>query len=266
MARFAAALVFALAFGAEAFARTETLRWTHTDPSTVAGFRVHWRAGSGATTSEDAGIPSRDSAGIYSYSIVVDDAADVYVYLTAYNSKGLTSNPSNEICRGPGVPCGGGGGGTTPPPPPPGGGGTDPAQAAITGFRLWNASTDTVLDSSFVSGDTIPILEFSCVAIEIVGNSYLQTAGSVKKQFDGSGGDCTAVGSTHENNPPFAWEADEGPGKFACAASLRVAGPHTLTVTPYDGDDCTGAAGAPVTVQFQTLSLGAPGRPFLVTP
>lgn len=269
MVRLAAALVFALAFGVEAQARTETLRWTHTDASTVTGFRVHWRAGSGSTTTEDAGLPNRDSGGVYSYSLVVPDTADVYFYMTAYNAKNLSSNPSNEICRGPGVPCATGGGGT-------GGGGTGgggtgggtggTAQSAITGFRLWDASTDQLLDGSFVNGDSIPILEFNCVAIEIMGNSFLNSNGSVMKQLDGSGGGCTTAGATHDNNPPFAWEMDEGPGKFACAASLRVAGAHTLVVTPFDGDDCTGAKGAAVTLQFQTLSLGAPGRPFLVTP
>ena len=44
---------------------------------------------------------------------------------------------------------------------------------------------------------------------------------------------------THENSPPVASETDTGPDRYECAPSLTVAGIHTLTVTPFDGDDCT---------------------------
>jgi len=274
LARLAATLFCVISFGVEASARTETLRWTQSEPPAVVGFRVHWRAGSSSTNTEDVGRPAPDSQGVYSTSIVVDDSADVYFSMTAYDSKGISSSPSNEICRGPGVPCGSSSGGGTPVPPPPvtpppptgETGGT--AQAAIVSFKLWNASNDTVIDSNFTSGETIQTSQYPCVAIEIVGNSYLSNAsntGSVKKQLDTTGGSCTTPGITHENSPPYAWEEDQGPGKFACAPSLQVAGSHTLTVTPYDGDNCTGAAGAPVTLQFQSVTpLGAPGQPFLV--
>jgi hypothetical protein len=267
LARLVLALFCALAIGSEASARTETLRWRHGDPSTITGFRVHWRTTSQATSrTEDVGLPSRDGSGIYTYSVVVDDSADVYLSMTAYNAESVSSFSSNEICRGPGRPCNT----TTPPPtdPPP----TDPPptgttpQSAVLGFRLWDARTDTIIDNNFTNGEIIPLVQYDCVAIEIVGNSYLNSStGSVKKQLDGSNGVCNAPGSTHENSPPFAWEADEGPGRFVCATTLRASGPHTLTATPYDGPDCTGKQGTAVTLQFQTLSLGAPGRPTLVS-
>jgi hypothetical protein len=265
MARLLAALFSVILFGVEASARTETLRWSQVEPPAVAGFHVHWRVGTAAGPTEDVGLPPKDAQGVRSVSIIVDDAVDVYFTMTAYDSNGASSFPSNEICRGPGVPCGSGG--STPPPTGGDTGGT--AQAAITGFKLWNASNDTVIDSSFQSGESILTSQYPCVAIEIVGNAYLNdgASGSVKKQLDATGGSCTTPGVTHENSAPFAWEADEGPGKFACASSLQQAGTHTLTVTPYDGDDCTGAAGATLTLLFQTNApLGAPGQPFLVTP
>jgi hypothetical protein len=268
VARLFLALCCVLAFGSEASARTETLRWRHGDPSTVTGFRVHWRTTSGTTArTENVGLPSRDAQGIYSYSVVVDDAADVYLSMTAYNAQNVSSFASNEICRGPNRACS-----TTPPPTeppptePPPTGGTTPL-SAIAGFRLWDARTDTIIDNNFTNGEVIPLLQYDCVAIEIVGNSYLNAgnSGSVKKSLDGSSTVCNAPGSTHENSPPFAWEADEGPGRFVCATTLRASGPHTLTATPYDGPDCTGKQGTAVTLQFQTLSLGAPGRPTLVS-
>jgi len=257
--------------GAEASARTETLRWTQSEPPAVAGFRVHWRVAGGASNTENAGLPARDAQGVYSYSINVDDAADVFFSLTAYDGGGVSSYPSNEICRGPGAPCGSGGGGSEPlpppPPPPPDDGTGGAALGAITGFKLWNASNDTVIDSSFTANETIDVAKYPCVAIEIVGNAYMNAANphSVKKQLNATGGSCTTPGVTHENAPPYAWEADEGPNRFACAPSLQVAGSHTLTVTPYDGADCTGNAGATVTLPFKVTSpLGAPGQPFLV--
>lgn len=269
--RLAAAFACVFAFALEASARTETLRWRHGDPSTISGFRVHWRVSGGGSPSrtEDAGLPTRDAQGVYSYSVVVDDAADVFISLTAYNPQSISSFPSNEICRGASGACT-----TTSPPPtnppptnPPPGSGTP--QAQVTGFRLWDARNDTIIDNNFTSGESIALTEYDCVAIEIVGNAYLYggSGGSIKKELDAtSAGACTTAGVTHDNNPPFAYEADEGPNKFACSAALRAAGPHTLKVTPYDGPNCTGLAGTPQTLLFQTLSLGAPGRPVLVSP
>jgi hypothetical protein len=268
--RLAAACVFVLAFALEASARTETLRWRHADPSTVSGFRVHWRVAGGGTPArvEDAGLPARDSQGVYSYSVVVDDGANVYLSLTAYNPQNISSFPSNEICRGASGACTTTPPPTTPPPtePPPPTGGTPKAQ--VTGFRLWDARNDTIIDNNFTTGEAIALTEYDCVAIEIVGNTYLNggNGGSVKKELDTNGGSCTTAGVTHDNNPPFAYEADEGPNKFACSAALRAAGPHTLRVTPYDGPNCSGNAGSAQVLQFQTLSLGAPGRPVLVSP
>jgi hypothetical protein len=134
----------------------------------------------------------------------------------------------------------------------------------VTGFALWNASTDTLIDGSFTSGEKITLPGQSCVAIQILVNAYLDTpgtAGSVKRSFDGQSAACTTAGVTHENNPPYAWEVDMGPSLYECAASLTQVGNHTLTVTPYDGDDCTGAQGTPVTLSFEVVNSTAPPPP-----
>jgi hypothetical protein len=115
----------------------------------------------------------------------------------------------------------------------------------------------------------------SCLAIEIVGNAYLQqfgSPGSLKFSFDGQAPSaCSNAPISHENDPPYAWEVDQGPGQFACALSLAGVGPHTLIVTPYDGDSCTGTEGTPAVLSFEVLDaapspepLGQPGAPMLV--
>ena len=153
---------------------------------------------------------------------------------------------SNEKCRGPAGDCAP----SLPPPPDPSG-----SQAAVAGFALWDAESDTSIDSSFESGEQISLADHGCVAIEIVGNSYLAefgSPGSVMYSFDGqepSG--CHDPGRSHENQPPFVWEVETGPGSFECAASLTQPGSHSLTVTPFDGDNCSGLQGTSVTLDFE---------------
>jgi hypothetical protein len=252
-----------------ASARTERFRWTQTNASNVDYFMVYVGLASGSySASMNVGIPTKDSTGAYYYDIVVKDTDTIYVVVTAWDAT-LESARSNEVSRA-GITTGGGSTTTPPPttPPPPA-----TANAAVTGFALWNALTDTVVDATFQNGDTIPDAVRSCAAIEIKTNAYLSTAGtpgSIKKVFDGADKGCAAGG--YENEPPYAWEDDAGPGKFPCAASLSAIGTHTLTVTPYDGDNCSGAVGTPASVTFTVSgpsssggsTVGAPGQPFIV--
>jgi hypothetical protein len=268
----AAALVLSAA-SASAQLRVETLRWTHPNPSEVAGFRVHYGLTSGVyLASVNVGVPAKDSSGAYVYPLSLTLLDTVYVSVTAYDADGVSSPFSNEKVRagtdGGGGEDGGGGGG--------GGGGDSGAQGAVTGFALWNATTDSVVDSDFRSGEMIDLAIRPCTSIQILVNSYLdqrQAPGSVKKTFDGQTLSCNAAPTSHENSAPFAWETDRGPGQYDCAPSLTTLGHHTLTVTPYDGDDCSGLAGAPVTLDFEVVDsssgdgsslLGAPGRPYIV--
>jgi hypothetical protein len=256
-------LTAALFFASVASARTERLRWTQT--GAVDSFRVYaGLASNSLTTTLNVGLPPKDSTGAYYYDMSsLADTATVYFAVSAW-SGGLESVQSNVISR---VGITSGGGGTTTPPPTGGGG----ASAAVVGFALWDALSDTVVDASFQSGDTISDNIRACAAIEIKGNAYLNAdgPGSIKKVFDGVDKGCTGI--YVENMYPFGWEDDASVGQFPCAASLTAIGGHTLTVTPYDGDNCSGTAGTPVTVNFTVSgpsstpsTLGAPGQPFIV--
>ena len=248
-----------LMIGSEASARNEQLQWTHGNPSTVNGFRVYWRTSGSSTLNQvDAGLPAA-SGSTYSFTVAsVPDTSDVYFSVRAFNAGG-DSPPSNEICRGPGVPCG-----TTSPPPP-----TDPpptggAQSAIDSFKLWSGAT--TLDADFRDSDVITA---SCAAIEIIGNPYLSSgAGSILKQLGNQ--------SICENSPPYGWKDGSTPGQFACMDALANQ-QHTLMVTPFDGENCSGTMGTSVDVTFTvnvggttppptepTPTLGMPGKPYLV--
>jgi hypothetical protein len=265
----ALAFSMTLAFALDAFAqtRTETLRWTHPASSDVTGFKVHYGPTSrNYTVTQDVGIPAAVS-GAFEYQIQVAADADVYVAITAYDPD-AESFFSNESCRGPDGAC------TTPPPPeePP----TDPngPQAAVTGFVLWDAASDTVIDSSFQSGDQFSLADYGCTAVEIKGNSYLSGSGpgSVMYTFDGQEPSaCDEPGATYENNSPFVWGVELSSSNFDCAPTLTQPGKHSLKVTPFDGDTCSGVQGTPVTVEFEILdsstapaSIGQPGRPVLI--
>jgi hypothetical protein len=241
--------------GVEASARNETLQWTHPDPSTVNGFRIYWRTSGGSTQAVEAGLPSV-SSNTYSLTIAnVPDTSDVYFSVRAFNTGG-DSPASNEICRGPGVPCGTTTTPTSPPPPTDGGSGT----SNVT-FNLWDASTDTLVKTGFQSGDTITI---PCAAIEIIS----PTGGSVGKTLlNPSGG---SVPGACENSSPYGWENASAAG-FECATSLGANGSYQLTVTTYGLKDCTGSASS-VMLNFSVnvggspppTGLGEPGKPYLV--
>jgi hypothetical protein len=237
-----------------ASARTERLRWTS---ASVDKFSIYLRLASTSYPSVgiNAGVPAKDSTGAYYFDIVVADTDTVYFAVTAWSGT-LESAKSNEISRA-GLTSGGG---TTTPPSSP-----TTASAAVVGFALWNAQNDTVVDTNFVSGDTISDAIRACAAIEVKTNSYLTASGpgSVRRVFDGVDKGC-------ENNFPYAWE-QSGNGDYACAASLSAVGTHSLSVTPYDGDNCSGLAGAPVSINFTVAgssssgtTLGAPGQPYIV--
>ena len=244
-------------------ARTELLRWTHPDPGSVAGFNVYFGTASGSYGAPvNAEKPAPDSEGIHFFDLQVPVSVEnerLYIAMTALDGDGQESPYSNERIR------------TLDDVIPT----QSEADAAVGGFVLWNASSDTVLDADFRSGEQISLaVQGSCLAIEIVGNAYLQqggSPGSLKFSFDDQAPtDCSNAPISHDNDPPYAWETEEGPGQFACAPTLTEVGPHTLTVTPYDGDSCTGTEGTFTALSFEVLDaaapepLGQPGRPVLV--
>lgn len=264
----------ALLVGLEASARIETLRWSHENPAAVDGYHVHYGIESEVYAWQiDVGTPDTDADGNFVYDLDVPDTATVYVAVTAYAGT-LESDFSNERMRSPSEDPGSGGGEDP---------GTSPqANAAIDHFVLWNAETDAVIDSDFTSGEQIVVSEHGCTAIEVIGNDYLAqfgSPGSIQFDFDGeTQSTCSNAGYTHENEPPYAWEAETGPDQFECASTLTQVGSHDLKVTPYDGNDCSGSVGPSVTLSFDVTDTassggsspepgppGKPGQPTLVT-
>lgn len=258
---FSLALTFLIGVDASAQNRTERIRWTHDKPAEVASYQIYY----GTTSRQydqviDAGVPPTDNSGAHYFDLVVPETATIYIAVTAIDFAERPSRYSDEKVREPSS----GGSGSNPPPT---------ANAGIQGFALWDATTDTIIDSDFQSGDVIDLATHPCTSIEIIGNTYLAQAnqpGSVQKAFDGPLQSCTSAPASHENNKPFAWETDRGPGRFDCAASLTAPGFHQLIAVPFDGDDCTGASGPAVTLDFEIIgagagtTLGAPGRPTVI--
>jgi hypothetical protein len=102
-ARLAVLCIAGLALGvaSAAQARIETLRWLHSAPPEVSGFRVY--VGSAPNTYTQvvpAGLPPLNSDGTRSYALQVADEATVYVAVSAYNSAG-ESDLSGEQMRAP---------------------------------------------------------------------------------------------------------------------------------------------------------------------
>jgi hypothetical protein len=88
-----------LGFASEALARTELLRWSHPNASTVAGFKIYVGNASGSYQSTvDVGMPT-PASGVYSYSLTVPDANSVFVAVSAYGPTGLEGPKSNEQSR-----------------------------------------------------------------------------------------------------------------------------------------------------------------------
>jgi hypothetical protein len=90
----------ALVVGLEASARTERLRWTHSEPARVDGYRVYYGTDPSVSTWQmiDVGSLTPDSGGVFVYDLVVNDATTIYVAVTAY-AGGLESDLSNRQTR-----------------------------------------------------------------------------------------------------------------------------------------------------------------------
>jgi hypothetical protein len=85
-----------------ASARTETLRWTHSDPANVAGFVIYYGLSStDYTTVIDVPPLQPDAQGIFSFDIGVPDNATIFVTVTAYDDADFESGYSNERMRSP---------------------------------------------------------------------------------------------------------------------------------------------------------------------
>jgi hypothetical protein len=73
-------------------ARTETLRWTHSEASRVSRFEAHIGPSSGNYDRViNLGVPSPNGSGVRSADVTVGDNEDVYVALRAIGNDGTTS-------------------------------------------------------------------------------------------------------------------------------------------------------------------------------
>jgi len=86
-----------------ASARTEILRWAHSNPSNVAGFVIYYGLSSANyTTVIDVPPLQPDAQGIFTFDIGVPDEATIYVAVKAHDDAGQESGYSNELMRCPG--------------------------------------------------------------------------------------------------------------------------------------------------------------------
>jgi len=80
-----------------ASARTETLRWTHSDSANVASFAIYYGLSSANyTTVIGVPQPQPDAQGTFIFNISVPDDATVFVAVTASDRAGQESGYSNE--------------------------------------------------------------------------------------------------------------------------------------------------------------------------
>lgn len=88
-------------------ASADTIKWTHVDPASVTGYRIHYGTSSGIySTTIDVPPLLPDEGGIYYYEVDLPDTV-IYLAVTAYNSNGESaySNEGQFITIGkPGTP------------------------------------------------------------------------------------------------------------------------------------------------------------------
>jgi hypothetical protein len=86
---------------AQAEARTEQLRFTHPDASSVGTFRVYVGsvAGQSDLLAETVTPSGPDPSGVYTYVIEVESEATLYIRMTAVDTAAQESIDSNEIER-----------------------------------------------------------------------------------------------------------------------------------------------------------------------
>lgn len=256
------ALLATLLVASAAQARTELIRWGHDDPDSVDFFRIHYGPAPGVYD-QTVDLTSWTTVNPVTFiaTIEVPDADTIYMAMTAH-SGGVASPYSNEKMRV-GIAVD-----DEPSPPPPDDSG---AIAKIVILQLWDVQNGTLLRSNFGSGATINTSATPCTAILVIGNSYLTGSGvfgagepgSVRFDFDGSNpnGACWLAGTSHQNEPPYVWESKTLTGALECAPTLTEVGAHTLTVTPFEGDDCSGAQGPTVSVSFSVVADGGTPAP-----
>jgi hypothetical protein len=122
----------------------------------------------------------------------------------------------------------------------------------VVSVSLVNAGTGQPIAGfdPLAAGATLVLANLPTQALSIRANMSPSSGGSVKFALDGA--------SHVENAAPYSLCGDQTTRYTACPA-LDVVGAHTLSVTPYSGQNSSGAAGATVTVPFNVQKTASAG-------
>jgi predicted extracellular nuclease len=119
---------------------------------------------------------------------------------------------------------------------------TTPAEPAVLTFTLVNADTDTDI-GPLADGDIIDLSTLPTANLSVRANTLpADASGSVRFGLD------TDSNFRTDNNAPFT--LGNGSGGNYSPVTLTI-GSHTLTATPYTGNNANGTAGTPLTITFE---------------
>lgn len=113
-----------------------------------------------------------------------------------------------------------------------------PPQPAVVGFTLRDADTNVVI-GPLTNASIIDLIDL-CGNCQVNMQAVVTLPGSIQSVRLALSGATTRT--TIDNNGPYRMPANGG-------MTLNP-GPHTLTATPYSGNNATGTAGIPLTVNF----------------
>jgi hypothetical protein len=179
-----------------ASARTETLRWTHNDPSNVAGFTIYFGPSSANyTTVIDVPPLQSDAQGIFTFDIGVPDDATIYVAVTAYDDDDLESGYSNEKTRSPA---------TSEPDPEP-----DPADPPEPDPALGKPGTPYVVEGPPTGEETLTVSVSTSGSGPTVSSRVTNAVGPYQFLFD-CGLDGHWNGITNTSQPAASYTCGAG--------------------------------------------------------
>ena len=121
------------------------------------------------------------------------------------------------------------------------------AAADLIGYTLVNADTDLDIQP-LTNGAVLDLATLPTRNLNIRANTNPATVGSVVFNLSGA-----QARTATENFVPYALFSDYQGDYFPWTPPL---GNYTLTATPFDGTNGTGAAGTPLTLNFSVISSG----------
>jgi hypothetical protein len=199
-------------------ARTEVLRWTHARPGDVQRWEAHVGPSQGNYDQVfTLATPTVDDAGVYQSSIVVPDAATVYISLRAVGSGSLVSPYSNERLRAPaaGGGDGGGSGGGGSEDPVLGAGQTIPPATNAVARRDFTTNAVGATVSGWVdtgSSFSLSVDDALFSVVDVAGNRTLSTTSAANDIH------------SHVQTPPTSFSNSTLSGRLAIGSASGSAG------------------------------------------